>query len=242
MTPSKSYRRGYPVAILIGLNGERAAVWKIFSQVIKLEKNLLIMGSRNDPKALYNFHESIIDSIRPTIKEGLKSIIVVSPIKTRFSSEFLKHLKEHHAWLAQGPNKATFAEMNGTATTISEVRTLTQTPHLRKMIEDTTEEENENLLELLERKLNANSSEPLVTYSIEEIEPVIFGYQKNENLKPEYLLISETHLSRPGKGRLQRIIQIAANKQIKTRIISADSPAGKRILQLGGIVLISKID
>jgi hypothetical protein len=35
-------------------------------------------------------------------------------------------------------------------------------------------------------------------------------------------------------------MQIAANKKVRTRVVDAESPAGKRLGQLGGIVCLAK--
>jgi hypothetical protein len=57
LKPKKGYKRGYPVAILAGLEETHAVLWKVFSKVVKPEKTLDIDGTRSNPKALYNFHE-----------------------------------------------------------------------------------------------------------------------------------------------------------------------------------------
>ncbi len=75
----KGYRRGYPVAILAGLEADKAYLWRVFSHVIKPEKTITLDGDRNDSKAVYNFHETIVNTLRPTLKEGIRGIILVSP-------------------------------------------------------------------------------------------------------------------------------------------------------------------
>jgi stalled ribosome rescue protein Dom34 len=104
---------------------------------------------------------------------------------------------------------------------------------------ETTTQETENLLELLEKNLNATGPEPLVLYSLEEIEDKILGAWLPGKPKPDYLMLADTYLSGARqRGRLQRLIQVAANRKVKSRIVKADSPAGKRLLQLGGMVCI----
>ena len=59
--------------------------------------------------------------------------------------------------------------------------------------------------------------------------------------KPEYLMLTDEYLSKSRqKYRVQRLMQVAANKGVKTRVISAESTAGKRLTQLGGIVCLAK--
>ena len=241
MTPAKSYRRGYPVALLIGLGPNLAVLWKVFTNVVKLERTIDFSGSGGDAKAVYNFYEAIINAIRPTIREGTKSVIVASPPRTSFSSEFLSHVQGHHSWLTQGGERATFAEITGPAITLHDVTLLTRTVEFQNTVGETTLQETENLLELLEKNLNASTPESLVLYSLEEIEDKIFGAWLPGKVKPDYLLLTDKYLAGARqRGRLQRLIQVAANRKVKSRIVKADSPAGKRIMQLGGLVCILK--
>ena len=235
----KSYRRGYPVAVLVGVEQNHAALWQVFSQVAKHQQNISLNGDRNDSKALYSFHESIINAIRPILKEGIRSIIVTSPSKTDYSQQFLSHIKGHHNWLLQGPGKTVFSPIIGSASTPSQVAALTQTTTFKQLINVTTAEETENLLEILEKRLN--TTENLVLFSLQEAEHFIFDTQTEGKPKPEYLMISDTYLSTSRqKYRVQRLMQVAANKGTKTRVISAESIAGKRITQLGGLVCLMK--
>ena len=243
MTPNKAYRRGYPVAVLVGIENDRAVLWKVFSHVVKPEKTVPMTGARSDPKALYNFHESIINSMRPSLKEGVRSLIIASPTRTNFKEKLLEHIRAHHTWLVQGPSKAVFSEMTGLASTISDVTILTRTSEFRQLIIETTEEESEDLIGLLEKRLNVISHDMLVLYSLVEIENQILGQWRIGKPQPEYLLMNDLYLSSSRqKYRLQKLMQIAANKKVKTRIVKADSPAGKRLAQLGGFVCVMKLD
>jgi stalled ribosome rescue protein Dom34 len=59
--------------------------------------------------------------------------------------------------------------------------------------------------------------------------------------QPEYLLLTDEYIAcTRQKGRLHRLMQVAQNRQVKTRVISAESNAGKRLTQLGGIVCLAK--
>ena len=229
------------MAILIGLEKDKAVLWKIFSKVVKPEKTLTIAGDRNNPKALYNFHESIINTLRPTLKEGVRSIILASSPKTRHAREFTDHVREHHIWLIQGPNKAAFSEIADSASTPAQVAALTRTQTFRQLICETTAEETENLIEILEKRLSTSEKNDLVLFSLEEAEGLILTHQNTNRPKPEYLLFTDKYfLDKREKNRLHRLMQIAANRKIKTRIVNAESPAGVRLEQLGGIVCIAK--
>lgn len=239
----KGYRRGYPVAILAGLEDDRAVLWKVFSNVVKPEKTISLDGTRNDPKAVYNFHESIVNALRSTLKEGVRSIILASPARTSHAQRFRDHIRSHYSWLVQGPNKAIFSEANGSAGTLSEVAALTKTPMFRRLICETTSEEAEDLIDMLEKRLNASDKNAVVLYSLEESEDLILGPQKSCKPKPEYLMLTDKYLSNSReKNRIQRLMQIAANRKVKTRIVDAESPAGLRLAQLGGIVCFAKLE
>jgi stalled ribosome rescue protein Dom34 len=239
----RGYRRGYPVAILAGLEDDRAVLWKIFSNVVKPEKTLRLDGSRNDPKALYNFHESIVNALRPTMKEGIRSVILASPARTNHAQKFIDHIRVHHAWLVQGRNKAIFSETTGSADTLGEVAALTRTPTFHRLISETTSDETENLIDLLEKRLSAPNQNTLVLYSLEEIEDLILGPQKPINPKPEYLMLTDKHLSDSHeKNRIHRLMQIATNKNVKIRIVDAESTAGRRLTQLGGMVCFAQLE
>jgi stalled ribosome rescue protein Dom34 len=235
----KSYRRGYPVAVLVGIEVDHASLWQIFSQVAKYQETINIQCNRNDSKAIYNFYETITNALRPTVKLGVKSIIIVAPPRTNFANEFLSHIKTHQNWLFQGANKATFNLISGLASTPQQVAALTKTGNLKEIISQTTAQENENLFDILERRLDQSGN--LVYFSLEEAEKLIFFNQTQGKPKPEYLLIADDYIAGiRQKNRVHRLMQIAQNRGIKTRVITGDSTAGKRLTQLGGIVCLAK--
>ncbi len=238
MTP-KAYRRGYPVAILAGIENDHAALWQVFSQVAKHQQTIPLNGDRSDSKVEYNFHESIVNALRPTLKEGVRSVIVASPAKTSYAQEFQNHIKAHHSWLIQGENRATFSTITGSASTPSQVAALTKTAVFKQLIQETASEETENLVEILEKRLN--TADNLVLFSLEEAENLILGTQVVGKPKSEYLLLTDNYLSSSRrKNRVHRLLQIAKNRGVKTRIINAESTAGMRLTQLGGLVCLAK--
>jgi stalled ribosome rescue protein Dom34 len=243
LKPKKRCKRGYPVAILIGLEEDTAVLWKVFSNIAKPENTLHINGTRNNPKALYNFHELIINALRPTLKEGVRSIILASPARTNCSQEFINHVCEHHKWLTQGPNKAAFSKITGSASTPSQIAALTRSPVFHQIICETAAEETENLIEILEKRLNASDKNNLVLFSLEEAENLILKRHKPGRPKPEYLMLTDRYLAdNREKNRLHRLMQIAENRKVKTRIINAESPAGVRLTQLGGFICLAQLE
>lgn len=235
----KNYRRGYPVALLISIEQDKATIWQIYSQVAKQQQTIPLSGERKDQKVLYNFHETIINNIRPTLKEGVRSIIIASAPKTSFAQDLESHIKNHHTWLLHGTNKATLSLMAGLANTPQNVTALIQKPSFKQLINQNAEEETDNLLITLEKLLNANGN--LVLFSLQEAETIILNTQLPGKPKPEYLLLTNDYLQNSHqKNRLHRLMQIAQNKKIKTRVIEAESNAGIRLTQLGGIVCLLK--
>jgi stalled ribosome rescue protein Dom34 len=237
---SKNFKRGYPVAVLIALERNQAVLWKIFSDAAKQETIISIDDGKADNKALYSFFESIVNALRPTLKEGVKSIIIASPPRSGYEINLLSHMRAHHSWLIQGTNKASISTINGQATTPTQIATLTSTSAFKALISETTTQETDNIMEILEKRLNTSNN--LVLFSLEDSEKAIFSNLPNEKEKPEYLLVTDNYLNdNRQKRRLQRLLQIAANKEVKTRVVNAESPAGIRLNQLGGIVCLSKI-
>jgi len=237
LTPKTKYKRGYAVATLIGIEETSGVVWKVFSHVAKHERTVTLSESRGNLKSLYNFHEAIVNTLRPILREGVRSIILASPSRTNYSQEFVKHVRQHHAWLNQGPSKAVLSEITGSASTQSQVAALTRTTAFHELVDKTALEETENLLDLLEKRLNTSDNKYAVLFSLEEAEGVILKHQKPGEPEPEFLLLTDTYLANTRqKNRVHRLMQIAANRNVKTRIVNTESPAGKRITQLGGLV------
>jgi stalled ribosome rescue protein Dom34 len=237
----KNYKRGYPVAVLVGIEFNHAVMWHIFSQVAKEQQNIPLKGERKDSKNLYSFHETIINALRPVLKEGVRSIIVASPSRTNFAQDFLGHIKAHHSWLLQGTNKASFSQITGSASAPSQVAALTKTPNFKLLIQENAAEETENLLEILEKRLSKTDN--LVLFSLQEAENLILNPQALGKRQPEYLLLTNDYLAGSRqKNRVNRLMQIAARNGVKTRVIDGESNAGLRLTQLGGIVCLAKID
>ncbi|MEJ2495482.1 MAG: hypothetical protein P8Y79_14275 [Ignavibacteriaceae bacterium] len=240
MPPKSKYRRGYPVAILIGLENDTASIWRVYSKIVKPEKIINLEYYIKTSNAYYNFYESIINVLRPILREGVKSVLIASPKTSDHNNNFINHIANHHVWLNQEKSKIIISQITGSAKSIPEVTDLTRKPEFKKIINETVEKESDFNLNLLEKRLNKAGSEQLVLYSLDDIEKEIV-YSSDRNYKPEVLLLTDKFLSRGiNRSRVQRVIQIAENKGVETRIINSDIDAGKRLSQLGGIVCIRK--
>jgi stalled ribosome rescue protein Dom34 len=230
------------VAVLVGFEEDHAMLWQVFSRVVKPSVTLKLDGKRSDEKAVYNFYESVIDALKPTLKQGTRSIVVASPPRTTYATDFLEHTKKHHRYLVQSksPNSAHFAELVGSANDRLKVAELVKTKQFKKIIEQTTSNEADRIVSRLEKHLYIEGNNSLVLYSLKEIENAVYDKEKGKTLKTKYLLLTDRYLAESKqKSRVHRLLQIAQNKQVKTRVVNAETGAGNRISQFGGIVFFS---
>ena len=231
------------MAILLGFEDNHAMIWHVFSRVVKPFKKIQIDGRRNDDKNLYNFHESIIDTIKPTLKEGVHSVVLVSAPRTTYSEDFLKHVNKHHKYLtnSKGPNQANFGTLVGSAVDKLSVSELVKTKTFIELIEQTTSEDADRAVSLLEKYLY-DTEHGLVLYSLKEIEKKVFQTEPTTGSATEYLLLTNNYLKEfKQKSRIHRLLQISKNKKIKTKVIDGETAAGSRINQFGGIVFFAII-
>ena len=227
------------MAVLVGLEADVAVLWRVFSNVVKFGVSVRLGGARGDAKAVYGFHEAAVNALRPVLREGVRSVVLVSPARSSYAKDFLSHVRAHHAWLVQGASRAVFSEIAGSADSLAKVAALVKSAEFRRAVSDAVSAEGEGLVELLEKRLNAVGRDALVSYSLVEIEALIFGDWAAGKPRPEFLLVTDKYLAGcRAKSRLQRLMQVAANRGVKTRIVDADSVAGKRVAQLGGLVLL----
>lgn len=238
----RRYRRGYPVALLVGFEDDHVVLWRIFSHVVKLSLRLELDGKRTDENILYNFHESVVDALKPVLKEGVRSVVVTAPMKTTYAADFLAHVRKHHRYLIQSksPNRANFAELVGSADNPIKVAELVKTKEFSKLIAETTSEEADHIINVLEKHLYSTGDNTVVLYSLKEIESIVYERDKRNEFGTVHLLLTDQYLANSKqKNRIHRLLQIAKNKKVKTRIVNAETPAGNRISQFGGIVFFS---
>lgn len=238
----RRYRRGYLVALLVGFEDDHAVMWQVFSHVVKLSLRLELDGKRTDERVLYNFHESVVDALKPVLKEGIRSIVVAAPVRTTYAADFLVHVRKHHRYLIQSksPNRANFAELVGSADNHIKVAELVKTKEFPKLIAETTSEEADHIINVLEKHLYSTGDNTVVLYSLKEIEDIVYDRGKRNEFGTAHLLLTDQYLAdSKSKNRIHRLLQISKNKKMKTRIVNAETPAGNRISQFGGIVFFS---
>jgi stalled ribosome rescue protein Dom34 len=210
----------------------------VFSNVIKPLATIRLNGTWSDRKAVYNHCESIVDSLRPVLREGVGSIVLVCPPRANYARQLVDHIHQHHVWLVDGPDKVTFTEVTGSAGTLPEVASLTRTIMFRGLVRQASSEAADNVVQLLDRHLN--SSDRGIAYSLEAVEELIIDPRRSGTPSPEYLMLTDAYLSTSSeKSRVQRLMQIAGNRGIKTRVVDASQAAGIRLTQLGGIVCLT---
>lgn len=241
MKQKRGYKRGYPLALLLGFEDDRAVLWEVFSHVVKLHLTFELVGKRTDERSLYNFHESVLDALRPLFKEEVRSIVVTAPMKTTYAADFLDHVRKHHAYLIQSKRteRATFAEFVGSADQPQQVAEMMKTKEFHRLVAETTSEEADHIVDTLEKYLN--NSNAVVLFALKEIENVVYDRGRRNDFRSHYLMLTDKYLAdSKDKNRIHRLLQISKNRKVETRIVNAETPAGKRITQFGGIIFFTK--
>jgi len=222
-------RRGYPVAVLVGLDEEGAHLWDIYSESVKPGQRLASTGSE------YSLSEAVVDQLRPRVKEGVKTVVVASEDRARYQS-LLGHVERHHGWLVRGRgmNTVTFTYLKGRATAAGEVRALAASEEFRSILRGASEDGLDAVMGALEKRLGTSEGIDSLMLSLEEVEAGVYGEEP-----PELILITEG-FTRRHRSRAQRLAQVAHNRAVKAVTVPVDSRHSLRLEQLGGIVGITK--
>ncbi len=238
----KRIKRGHQIAILIGLHDNDAILWKIYSETIRFHSRIKRGRKRKsqNKKHLYHFHEEIINELRPIIKEGIRSVILLSPPKEEFSDEFLTHVNKHHSWLLKkGDRQVVFSKIIANqAKTQKDVYYLKTQEDFKDIVDETSNQEGLLILEELTEIINKNEKFSKILYTWREIDNELRLIKQNSNLpKPNYIILTEEFLKNPkNRNKTHRILQIAKNLEIKTKIVKQESEAGAIVDQFGGLV------
>ena len=240
--PKRKPKRGYPLALLVGFESMRMIYWNIFSERAELRmiQKLPRKNENMNKKQSYQFHEILVDELRPILKTGMKSILLITPPKKKYATAFLAH----HQWMLREKhsNSPSFKMLTGTITDLEQTTTFIQSIEFQEALGQVTEDEADRIMNVLEKRLN-DVEKGFILYTLKEIEDLIYAGGKRKKkfkslpLTPEYIVLTNLYLEEhPIKNRLQRLLQIAKNRKIKTKIIDGETSAGIRITQLGGIV------
>ncbi len=232
----RGYRRGYPVAVLIEFDRSRAVLWRVFSQVVKPHST--IEAPRGGKKAHYNYHEAVVNALRPILKEGVGSVVVVAPARTNYVKVFLDHVSKHQPWMTRGAGSATFTGIVGSATTQEEVSALVRTGEVQRAIGTSAEGEADRIKGLLESRLARDDASPIL-YSLYEIEELIFDQRVKGRPEPEHLILTDRFLA-AHRRRAQRLMEASRSRGVKAYVVGVKTAAGQRVEQLGGMVLLTR--
>jgi stalled ribosome rescue protein Dom34 len=242
----KRQKRGHPIAILIGLHDNDAVFWRIFSETIRLHFRIKRNRKRvyQNTKSLFHFHEEIVNRLRPIIREGIRSVILLSPPKEMYSDEFLKHINKHHAWLfKKGDNEVIFSKIIGNqAKTHKDVNYLKNQQFFENVVNQTSNQEGLLILAELNEIINRNEKFSKILYTWKEIDYELRLIARSPNLpKPDYIILTEDYLNNPkNRNKAHRILQIAKNLEIKTKVVKNESEAGAIVDNFGGLVYFLK--
>jgi hypothetical protein len=218
-------RRGYPVAVLVGLEKGEVHIWDVYSESVKPGPQIASSGTD------YGFHEAIVEQLRPRLKEGVKTVLVAAEDRSLYN-EFMGHVGRHHGWLLRGweLNTVALAHIQGRARTAEEVRTLAASDEFRSRLSEASEGDLDKVMGVLEKRLNTSEGIDTLMLSLDDVEAGVYGEEP-----PEYILVTE-EFTRRHRGRAQRLLQVAQNRGVKTRTVPPRSRYSLRLVQLGGIV------
>jgi stalled ribosome rescue protein Dom34 len=201
-------------------------VWRVFSRVVKPHATIEVKG-----KGLYNFFEGVVDALRPILSEGVGSLVVAAPPRKGYAGDFLDHIAKHQPWMT---GVATFVEIEGSATSPDEVSVLVRADEFKNALDEATHGEADSILRLLERRLNDERADAIL-YSLGAVEKVYFA---NGGPEPEHLILTDEFLA-AHRRRGQRLLQASKSRGIKATIVEVETAAGRRLSQLGGMVLLT---
>lgn len=220
----KRGRRGYPTAILIGLDNQTANIWLVYSESIKQGKTI---QKALEDKTGSKHNEEIVEAIRALLPDGFNQLIIASTEKYTRKSGLIEYIKRSHGWLAK---RLTIKELDKKAVTRGEVLQLIKMNLIQESVADAAGETNEKIMERLEKALNTGA----VLFTIQELSDAF-----NREESPEFILVSEKFdVAWRGNRRYQSLVQIAKNMRATFTILKHDAPENARLEQLGGFICV----
>lgn len=218
-------RRGYPTAILLGLDSQTANIWLVYSESLKQGKTIIKNG--DDEKSVYKHNEEIVEAIRTFLSEGFNQLIIASAEKYKRKSGLIDYLNRSHGWLTK---RLIIKELDEKAVTRTEVIQLIKQNRIQERVKSASNEMSNVIMEQLEKTLNDGHT----IYTLRELAGVL-----EAGKKPELVLVTEDFDSTNRSTRLyQSVIQKSRNLGAIVGIMKLDTVAGARIKQLGGFVCV----
>lgn len=215
---------------MVGLENKKSFFWNVFSNSVK--QGSIKVWNDNE----YNFFESMVDELRPSIKQGVKTVLLASEDRKKYDG-FLGHIQKHQGWMLKGYelNRVSFQFIEGSAKDIDAVTELVNRSGFKDSIRKAGEGDMELVIGVLEKRLASRDGIETLRFSLNEVEDAIYN-----KVDAEYLLISQ-RFQEQHRRRIQRLTQIAENNGVKTRIIPPNSKYIGRVAQFGGMILLLRI-
>lgn len=242
---SKRQRRGYAIAALVGLDSYRATLWIVYSESVRKHECIdwpedfdsLSKGDR------YNSFNAVIAALKPVFSSGVGSLVVASARSdSSLADAFVTHVRKHHTYLLRATR---MESISADASTAIAVNALVKTQAFQAVAEDVIEQESDSIIKLLDARLSDDTGTVTVLFSLEEIDRFFKTFVKAGPSSvgvPEHILMTDRFWAeQKSSPRLQRIMDLARNAGVKTRVLRDDNAAGARIAQLGGLVCLVEI-
>jgi len=228
--PRKRRRRGYPVAVLVGLENKRSIFWNVFSNSVKAG----VVKTWVDNE--YNFFESMVDELRPSIKQGIKTVLLASDDKKKYDG-FIGHIEKHQGWMLKGYelNRVSFQFVEGSARDVDAVMELVSASGFNDKIREAGEGDMKLVMSVLEKRLSSKDGIETLMFSLDEAEDAVYSGRA-----VEYIIASQRFQERH-RRRMQRLFQVTENKGVKTRVLPPNSPYMGRVAQFGGLICLLRI-
>ncbi len=219
------------MAVLVGLENKKAMLWNVFSNAVKQGPVKVWVDNE------YNFFESIVDELRPSIKQGIKAVLLASDAKKKYDG-FIGHIQKHQGWMLKGYalNRVSFQFLEGSAKDIDAVIELVSASGFKDTMREAGDGDMNLVIGVLEKRLSTRNGIETLRFSLEEVEDAVYN-----NVSGEYILVSQ-RFQEQNRRRVQRLFQVAENKGVKTRVLPDDSPHIGRVTQFGGLVCLLRIN
>jgi stalled ribosome rescue protein Dom34 len=235
-------RRGYPVALLLGIDERRATLWTVHSDSIVPSGSISCehKGSAGTCNPRYNYFDAVVARLKIASATGVKSIVVAGPKGTPTAKDLVAHVNKHHLYLLKPGSGRTIhiATIDGSAANdVPSTIELVKSPAFKEITESATGQETEGIVQLLDAVINNPSGIVSVHFTLDEILQVFEALHDEIGPEPEYVLMTENfYASTKNDQRLQRIFSLAKKYKVKTRVIQSKTGPGARIAALGGMV------
>ena len=110
------------------------------------------------------------------------------------------------------------------------------------VVNQTSNQEGLLILAELNEIINRNEKFSKILYTWKKIDYELRLISRNPNLpKPDYIILTDDYLNNPKyRNRAHRILQIARNHGIKTKVVNSETNAGVIVKSYGGLICFTK--